>query len=417
MLSDEVMEKVIETMMINRTEKLNTYILELIGNKLDEIGQLKPSQAYQLMQTFKYGEDYKKIVKKISDITKLDVKEIDKIFKETAKNDYRFAEQFYKYRNKPYVPFKQNEPLQTQIKAVTNIIKQNHIKMMDPKVLGYGIIDQKTGKVTYKALREVYYDLIDQAILSVSQGKETFDQVMYRQINQMGGGGLKVIYDTVYTGSDGITRHHNRRLDSAIRMNMKDGLRQLHNETQKILGEQFDSNGVEISVHLNPAPDHEDVQGKQFSNEEFEKFQTNQDATSYDGIFFDKDYDGRDRRSISEYNCYHYVFSIVLGVNAPEYTNEQLERIKNSNNEGFEFEGKHYTNYEGTQLQRRIETEIRNQKDIQIMARAANQPEVIQDAQSKITKLTKKYKKLSDVSKLPTKMKRMRVSKYHRVSV
>lgn len=416
MISDEILEKVIERL-TTRTDDLNEYILKTIGGKLDEIGSLKPTQAYQLVQTLKYGETYDQIVKKLSDITKLNVKDIEQIFKEVAKNDYKFAKQFYDYRNVPYIQFEQNQPLQQQLEAITRVVQRNYAQMMNPNVLGYGLVDPKTDKITFKGLRDMYFSLLDEAILSVSQGKETFDQVVQRQIKQMGGGGLKVIYDTTYVGKDGITRHYNRRLDSVIRMNMKDGLRQLHNETQQIFGEQFDSDGVEISVHLNPAPDHEDVQGKQFSNEEFEKFQTDQVAVSYDGVVFDPTYDKHDRRSISEYNCYHYVFSIVLGINTPEYTNQQLEQIKNTNNKGFEFDGKKYTVYEGTQLQRRIETEIRNQKDIQIMARSANQPEVVSEAQQKITQLTKKYKQLCDVSGLPTKADRLRVSRYHRAKV
>ena len=47
------------------------------------------------------------------------------------------------------------------------------------------------------------------------------------------------------------------RLDSAVRMNIKDGILQLHNKTQEIIGEQFKSDGWEITVHENPAEDHE----------------------------------------------------------------------------------------------------------------------------------------------------------------
>ena len=43
--------------------------------------------------------------------------------------------------------------------------------------------------------------------------------------------------------------------------------------------------------------------------------------------------------------------------------------------------------------------------------------ELVQESQQKITQLTHKYKQLSDISKLPTKMERMRVPKYRRISV
>ena len=65
----------------------------------------------------------------------------------------------------------------------------------------------------------------------------------------------------------------------------------------------------------------------------------------------------------------------------------------------------------------RQETEIRKQKDIQIMAKASGNKELVQESQSRITQLTHKYKELSDISGLPTKLSRMRVSGYKRTSI
>ena len=114
-------------------------------------------------------------------------------------------------------------------------------------------------------------------------------------------------------------------------------------------------------------------------------------------------------RPISEYNCYHYVFSIVLGVNRPQYTNEQLKKINDDNLKGFEFEGAHYTNYQGTQLQRQIETEIRKQKEAQILGKEAGNEELILESKKRIRMLSKKYKELSDASGLRTRADRMRI--------
>ena len=413
MISDEVLDKVTERV-IQRLQKLNTDILKQIGSNLDEIGKLKPSKAQQLAQMLKYGGDYDKIVKELSKVSKLNTKEINEIFKEVSKNDYRFAKQFYDYRGIGYIPYDENVALKNQVQAIANITARRCAEMMTPRALGFGLINKKTGDIEFKGLKQAYYDLLDEAVLSVSQGKESFDQAMTRQIKQMGSGGLKVIYDSTYINKEGKEVHNSRRLDSAIRMNLKDSLRELHNETQDIFGKEFGADGVEISVHENPAPDHQLVQGKQFSKIEFDKFQNDLKATSYDGIVFEPEFEGHDRRSISEYNCYHYTFSIILGVSEPEYTNEQLQAIIDKNNEGFELDGKHYTNYEGTQMQRQLETEIRKQKDIQIMAKASGQDDLVRESQQKITQLTQKYKELSNKANLPTKMKRMKVSGYRR---
>lgn len=420
MLSDEVLEKVSERL-VNRIELVNEYILKTIGNNLDEIGKLSYSEAYKIGQIMKYGGDYDKIVKKLADITDLNEKDIEKIFTEVAKSDYEFAKQFYDYKKVRYIPYNENTILKTQVDTIANITKRNLKYMMNPNVLGYGMIDKTTGLTTFKSLKQAYYDIIDEAIVSVAQGKQTFDEAMQRQIKAMGGGGLKVIYDSTYINKEGIVVNRSRRLDSSVRMNMKDGLRTLHNETQRMFGEEFDSDGVEISVHLNPAEDHEEVQGRQFKNEEFNKLQSDGIATDYKGKKIDLHRELKDGtssldfRPISQYNCYHYTFAIILGVSNPEYTDKQLKDIIDQNNKGFVMNGKHYTTYEGTQMQRALETKIREQKDIQIFAKASNQPDLVDQSQKKISLLTKRYKEVSEKSGLPTKLNRMKVSGYKRV--
>ena len=151
--------------------------------------------------------------------------------------------------------------------------------------------------------------------------------------------------------------------------------------------------------------------GRQFSIEEYDKLENGEIATDYQG----NKYDGTDKRHIGEYNCYHKIFSIVLGVSKPEYTDKQLNDIRESNLSGFEFEGKHYTMYEGTQLQRRIELNIRKQKDTQILARASGDTELVEQSQNKIRLLTSKYNDLCKASGLLPKKIRMQVAGYRRV--
>lgn len=405
MLSDEVLDKVIERL-TNRIEQGNEYVLDQIGKSIKKIGTLSPSKAQQLVQIMKYGGDYDKITKKLAEITKMNVKDIKKIFEEVAKNDYKFAKKFYEYRGKKFIPYEENYALKTQVDALANITANEYVNLT--KTLAFTEI--VNGKVKATLLSKKYNEVLDKAVLSVLQGKSSFQEEMYSTIKNLASSGLKTI---------DFNNGRTMRLDSAVRMQMKGALRNLHNEMQEQLGKEFDSDGVEISVHMNPAPDHAEVQGKQFSNEEFEKFQNDEDAKSYDGMLFPaiSEETGHDRRAISQYNCYHYTFSIILGVSKPEYTNKQLKQIIDNNNKGFEFDGNHYTNYEGTQLQRKLETEIRKQKDIQIMAKASDDDKLVGESQKNIKVLTNKYKELSKVSGLPTRLERMRVIGYKRTKV
>ena len=404
MLSDEVLDKVISRI-TTRIEQANTFVLKKIGEKIKEIGMLTPSDAFRLQAIIKYGGDYDKIVKELSRITNLNVQDIYKIFEEVAKTDQQFAKQFYKYRNKKFIPYEKNVALQQQVEAIARQTAQDYVNLSN--TLAFSKIEN--GKVVYTNLARTYQDTIDKAILSVSQGKSTFQEQMYSVIKELASSGLKMVnYDS----------GRSYRADSMVRMHLKDGLRGLHNQMQQMLGEDFDADGVEISAHTNPAEDHEEVQGRQFSNEEYSRLNNGLEAKDYKGKIYTLDHDGKNGyRPISTMNCYHYIFSIVLGVSEPEYTDKELQKIKEDNEKGFELDGKHYSMYQGTQLQRQLELEIRKQKDTQIMAKASGNMELVQESQQKITQLTNKYKELTQTSGLPSKLERARVSEYKRVKV
>ena len=405
MLSDEVIEKVIARL-INRIEQGNEYVLEQIGKSIKKIGTLTPSKAQELVQVLRYGGDYDKIIKKLAEITKLNAKDIEKIFHEVARNDYNFSRQFYEYRNKKFIPYDENIALKSQISAIAKTTIEKYQNLSN--TLAFATHD-KSGKVVYNSIVQTYQKTLDTAILNVGQGKETFDSAMYRVIKELAESGIRTVdYES----------GRSLRLDTAIDMQMQGGLRQMHIEMQKEIGQEFGADGVEISVHEYPAPDHQFVQGKQFSNEEFDKFQNDQDAVSYDGVEFSatSEETGHDRRAITQYNCKHYTFSIILGVNEPLNSNERLKEIIDRNNKGFDYEGKHYTMYEGEQLQRKIETEVRKQKDIQKIAVATDNEQLIFESQNKITQLNRKYKELNKVSGLMPQTDRMRVSGYERIS-
>ena len=407
MIDEKTVELIIERL-LTRMEEANTYFLTKMGSSIKKIKNLTPSQAQQLIQILKYGGNYEEIIKEIAKYTNLNIAEVDEIFSNYAKKNQYFYEKFYRYKDIPYVPFEQNTALKLQTMALSNIAKNQLYDFTRSNVLGYTI----NGK--FYNMRDAYNQLLDTALLNVGQGKESFDSAMTHILKEIGGSGLKTIN---YESGRAI------RLDSAIRMHLKSRLRELHNENQKIIGEEIGADGVEISVHSNPAPDHEEAQGRQFSNEEFEKLQNIGAAIDYKGKFINMHLDrkktisqGLSFRAISDYNCYHYIFSIILGVSEPQYNNKQLQQMINDNRKGFELDGKHYTNYEGTQLQRQLERKIREQKDIQILAKSEGNIELMSDAQMNITYLTRKYKQLSDISGLLPKMQRMKVSGYRRTS-
>ena len=397
MLSQEVEEK-LAYILVQRINELNTSILKKIGSTIKTMSTLSVSEAYKLQQMLKYGGDIQEIAKELSQMTGKSIQEIYEIFEQVATNNKQFARKFYEYRGMDYIPYKDDIALQNQVKSIATLTTDLYKNISNTTGIGF-LFKDINGQIQFKNIIQSYDEIIDRGILAITQGKDNFYSVMRNTLKEIGGSGL-VLYESGRT----------RRLDSAVRMNVLDGMRQLNNETSKRFGAEYNADGVEISVHLNPAPDHADIQGRQFSNEEYDKLEDGLEAIDYKG----HKYDGADKRQISHYNCYHKIFSIVLGVSEPEYTDEQLKEIQQKNTDGFDYEGKHYTNYEGTQLQRRIETEIRKQKDINILAKASGDDTLVNESQSKIRQLRNKYDKLCQVSGLQPQKRRMSVPGYNR---
>lgn len=405
-LSEEQQEQLIK-LFEDRFKDYNTKVLESLGEIIGKFKDLTPSQAYKLGQMLKYDKSIKEIVKELSRLSDETQEEITKVLEEVAKKNTQFAETFYKARGIKTPIYKENKQLQNIVNSVANLTKDTFKNIS--RTTGFKLLDGD-GVPLLLDIEATYKEVIDRSIIAVVEGKETYQQVMSKTIKQLSESGVrKIEFESGYS----------RRLDSTVRMNVLDGMRQVSNESQKLFGKEFDSDGVEISVHINPAPDHQYVQGKQFSNKEFKKFQNNEDSISYDGVEFPaiSEETGQDRRSISEYNCYHYIFAIVLGVSSPIYSEKQLNDIIDQANKTFEFEGKKYTIYEGTQLQRRIETAIREAKDEQIMNKASGFNEDVLKNQKRISDLTSKYKDLCEASGLQNQLsKRARVSGYKRVA-
>ena len=385
----------------SKIEDINTEIFKKIGNTIKIMSTLSPSEAYQLSQILKYGGGYEEIAQRLAKISGKNIEEIYKIFDLVAQDNKQFAKEFYRYRGVKYIPYSKDLALQRQVRGIAQLTANTYMNIANTKGIGFLFSDLK-GQMHFKNIQQGYYEIVDRGILAISQGKSTFDTEMRRIIKDLGQNGV-VMYENGNT----------RRLDSALRMNILDGVRQLNQTTNKIFAQEYGADGIEISVHSNPAPDHEDIQGRQFSNIEYDKLMSGDTAIDLKGNI----YKPMERRYIGEYNCYHDIFYIIVGVSEPIYTDEQLQKIIDDNNKGFMYEGKHYTNYEGTQLQRQIELAIRKQKDTQVLARSSGFKDIAEKSQKKINILTDKYNELCNISGLLPKKQRMSVPGYRRIKV
>ena len=373
-----------------RYSKFNSEVLQLMGKTIKKFEGLSVSEAHKLSQMLKTGYDIEKILADLERISQLSRKDIEDLLEITAKENIDFANTYYEAKKMEKISYETSKQFQDLVKAVekttkgefTNLSKTTALKLL-----------KDNGKPLYLDIKKAYNEVIDRCVLAVATGQTNYQKAMYDTIKQLSSSGVKkIFYD-----NEG-KRAYARRLDSSVRMNILDGVRQVNIGIQEQVGKEFGADGVEVSHHVNCAPDHIHIDGQQFSKKKFEKINNNL------------------TRPVASMNCRHFVFSIVLGVSSPLYTKKQLEEDRKNNEKGFEYEGKHYTLYEGEQLQRKLETAIRKQKDLQIIAKASGDKETIKKAQQNITNLTREYKNFSETAGLDVKMDRLRVVGYKRTS-
>lgn len=188
-----------------------------------------------------------------------------------------------------------------------------------------------------------------------------------------------------------------RRLDSAVRQNVLDGVRSLNNDILDQLGNEYGADGMELSAHALCAEDHLPYQGRQFSRKAFEQLQASLP------------------RPIGMWNCKHTIFPVVLGLSEPAHSPEELAAYARNSREAIEIDGRVKTRYEWTQEQRRTETAIRRQKDVANLAKASGDDVLRREAQSHINTLQEHYARISAGAGLAQQPERAAVAGFRRV--
>ena len=374
MLSEERMQELAEQFE-ERFSRVCLRILQDIGETLKETGDLTPSQAKKLQQMFTYGADVEEMTKQLARAAGTSMEDIQKLYEQVAKEEQDWSNPFYDAKGVTQIPFAENELLQNIVKAAAAVTKGELRNMSRTTTVG---IKTKNG---FQPLGSFYKKTVDEAISAVVTGTMDYNSTVGQAIKDMGSSGLRVQYESGYT----------RRLDSAIRQNIIDGVSYIAQETARQAGEEFGADGVELSAHSPCAPDHLPYQGKQYSLQEYDELQASL------------------KRPIGEWNCRHFPYPVLLGISRPANSRAELAEMERESNRIIEIDGKEYTRYECTQLQRKLETKLRYAREEKTIYQAAGQPDLVREATEKIRILGNKYKEVSEKAGLPTRAERMRV--------
>lgn len=242
---------------------------------------------------------------------------------------------------------------------------------------------------------KAYQWALDNAVMQVQSGAINYNQAIKAAVKQLADSGLKVVdYEN----------GHRDQIDVAARRAVMTGVNQICAKYTEQSAEYLDTPYFEVSAHAGardkpgPSPwsSHKDWQGKVYSIRAGDIYPSIYEVCGLGAV------DG-----LEGANCRHRRNVWVEGVSERTYTDEQLAHI--DDDLGCEFDGKKYTAYEATQMQRRVEREERKLKREKAAYKAAGLHEDETAVNIRLRRLNAKYKAFSAAAGLPEQRERMKV--------
>lgn len=347
------------------------YLLRDIAERIAKAGQLTATAQYETWKLQQLGVSQRDLRNYLKKALKVSNAKLRQLLTQSAEVGYNYD--LSALPTVRAIPFEENEAVQQIVRAAiaqTQGTLENltqTLGMVDP----YGNVNP---------LRDTYRKCMDYAFEQVSSGAVDYNTAIREATRNLAAKGVEFIdYESGVTTS----------LEAAVRRNIMGALGLMQEQISQYNHDQYGATGWEIDAHSNSAPDHEPIQGKQYTDAEYEMLNNSL------------------VRRIGTLNCGHSAHPIVYGASVPQYTTEELEEMRQKNEKGITFRGKHYTGYDATQRQRRLERAIRSQKRKILIDKATGDAENLETDQIKLQLLRQEYKAFSKAAGLRTQHERL----------
>ena len=359
-------------------EQLSEFILRDIARRIAKGAEITDTAEYQLYRARSLGLSTDEIAAKIAEINGSSAAEVNRIIREAAAQSDEFDRKMLGADNGTAVPLEENKQLQKLISAQ---IKETAGKCENlTNTMGFADHDF-LGRVYYLSMTDMYRREMDSAHMKVVTGTTDYMTAIRQACNKLAASGVRTI-DYESGRSD--------RIEVAARRALLTSVAHVTHRISEQNGEELGADGWEMSAHSGSRPSHAVYQGRQYTQEQYERII---------------------KPLISEPNCRHDVFPIILGVSEPVYTEEELQNIDQP---PFTYEGRKYTAYEASQQMRKMERAMRKQKDRCIVADAAGDEDSFTAASIKLRRQKDIYEDFCKAADSYTQYERTYVAGYNR---
>lgn len=365
---------------------LELVLLDEICSRLKAADELNEVTVQAIRALRSHGIDLKEIEKAVLETSGISKTKLDKLLDDVVERNQKYYTELI---NLAHI----TQPGKLVDDAEVAAIKKQTIDTFRNLTASMGFLVDAGRTMLPPA--KAYQWALDNAVMQVQSGAINYNQAIKTAVKQLADSGLKVVdYES----------GHRDHIDVAARRAVMTGVSQICAKYTEQSAEYLETPYFEVSAHSGardkpgPSPwsSHKNWQGKVYSV---------RDGDIYPSIYKVCGLGAVD--GLEGANCRHRRFPWVEGVSERTYTEDQLKHIDDGL--GCTYDGKTYTAYEATQMQRRVEREIRKLKREKAAYKAAGLHEDETAVNIRLRRLNAKYKAFSAEAGLPEQPERMRV--------
>lgn len=355
-------------------------IMEDVVERIRINGFAGATARWELTRLQQLGESEETLRQTMKELLQASDKQLDLIFSEAVYEAYYTHKPAYSLMGMQQIPYEQNTVLQQLVEA-TKVQTHGQLENIT-QTTGFAVRSKGSTQITYVGTQEFYKNTLDAAMIDIHSGAFSYEQVLNRTIKTMTDSGLRYIqYES----------GRSFRIDSAARMAVSTGFRQVQGHINEEAARQLGTNYYEVPWHAGARPTHQAWQGKVYSYDDLVRVCGLGSVTGLCGA-----------------NCYHSYLPFIPGVSVRTYTDKWLEEQNTKENTPKEYGGKEYTTYQALQMQRRMERNMRaSRESIELLKKGEADEETLTSARANYKAQQQQYRDFSKEMGLPEQLNRV----------
>ena len=336
-------------------ESLELELIKEIATRIARVGYANTVVLNNMQIAQEMGLLYQDIITLVARYNNSTYEEVAKIFEEAGAKTLKFDDKIYTEAGLNPLPINQSPSM---LQILNSTIEKTSGNL------------QNLVMTTANTSQTQFYNAMNKAYMEVSTGVKSYSQSIIDVIKDIGSKGASIEYPSGRKYS----------LESAVRMNVVTSVNQTCGKLQELRANEMGWDLMELTAHGGARPEHAEWQGKIVSRSGKKGYLSLDDigygeATGFKGV-----------------NCRHDWYPYYKG-SSRTYTQEQLYAWEN---EKVSYNGKEYSKYDATQVQRKIERQIRADKKelagLQGILTSTKDNKLIEDSRTEFSKRSLIYK-------------------------